>query len=120
MFKAPTGAGMPSLATMLDDIPAPPEKIARHLGISLKTLQRYRKAESAPRAVMLALFWETRWGRQWAHADADYWATIHAGMARALERKNNELRKQIGQLEQELAYAGAAGVAANLPIWNVG
>lgn len=119
MFQAPSMAGLPSLKTMLDDIPAPPEKIARHLGISLKTLQRYIKAEGAPRAVMLALFWETRWGRQWASVNADYWATVNAGMARALERKNNELRKQIGQLERELAYAGGA-TAANLPIWQVG
>lgn len=120
MFHAPSQAGLPGLATLLDAIPATPTQIARHLGIAESTLQRYRQQDRAPRAVMLALFWESRWGRQWAYAEAEYAATLHAGLARALEAKNRRLIEQIGRLEQELTLVTARGGAANLPLWQVG
>ena len=122
MFQAPSHAGLPSLAMMLDDIPASPHQIARHLGISIKTLNRYRTTGEAPRAVQLALFWETRWGRSWAHAAAENAARMHASHAATLERSNTALRRQIGRLETELAQAHAQGAptAANGPLWLVG
>lgn len=122
MFQAPSQAGLPSLAVMLDEIPASPDRIAQHLGISLKTLNRYRTTGDAPRAVQLALFWETRWGRAWAHAAADNAAALHASHATTLERSNQALRRQVERLEAELADAHRHGAhtAANAPLWRFG
>ena len=47
---------------MLADLPATRHQVAQLLGISTVTLNKYIKADQAPRPIMLALFWETRWG----------------------------------------------------------
>ena len=62
---------MPSLAPSFARLPPPAylhadqlesrKKIAWHLGISLRTLQRYAASGNAPRAVYLVWF-ESRWG----------------------------------------------------------
>ena len=62
MFRSPTASGLPGLAVMLDDLSAHHDQIARHLGIAPGTLATYKRTGQAPRCVMLALFWETRWG----------------------------------------------------------
>lgn len=59
---------------MLDDIPATTEQIARLLDLKPATIERYRREGQAPRPVMLALFWETKWGRATADCDAVNWA----------------------------------------------
>ena len=46
---------MPPLDFLLADPMAPAKRIARHLGVSLRSLQRWRASGNAPRAVYLAL-----------------------------------------------------------------
>lgn len=116
-MRAPSGAGLPSLATMLADIPATPSKIAHFLGLSLRTLQRYIDAGDAPRVVLLALFWETRWGRSAADCEASNFAALHYRRAEGAERQVVALRRQVAMLELELT---AGSGAANSPIWRVG
>ena len=118
MFRAPSQAGLPSLHLMLADIPANDRQIAKHLGISLSTLQRYRREEQAPRAIMLALFFETRWGRSAADAEAANFASIQAGLNAALKRKNAALERHLVELELELSRGG--GSAANTPFFEPG
>lgn len=118
MFRSPSQAGLPALQTLLDDIPATPQKIADHLGISLATLRNYIKSGQAPRAVMLALFWESRWGRSAADTEAANYGAIYYRKAMGLKRQNEALLRQIGVLESELARAGSG--AANAPIYRVG
>lgn len=115
-MRAPSGAGLPSLATMLAEIPATPVLLARFLGLSLRTLQRYIDAGDAPRAVLLALFWETRWGRSLADTEAANWAALHFRRAEIADRQVVALRRQVEQLERELAMGAGA---ANGPIWHV-
>ena len=81
MFRSPSMAGLPSLETMLQDLPANLNQTARHLGISLQTLKKYSKAGQAPRVVLLALFWETRWGRSAANTEAANFATVQHRLA---------------------------------------
>ena len=57
-FRAPSTARMPPLDFLLADPMAPPERIARHLGVSLRSLQRWRASGNRPRAVHLALWFE--------------------------------------------------------------
>lgn len=116
MFRAPTAARLPPFAFLLNDMPASRSQVARHIGVSLRTLQRYEAEQQAPRPVMLSLYWESRWGRSAADADAHNAAMAHRGHARALERENAALRRRIVALEAELMQAGTG--AANLPFFS--
>ena len=112
MFQAPTEAGLPPLSTLLDDVPGGSRRVARHLGISESTLQRYRRANRAPRAVMLALFWESRWGVSLAHSQIFNDARAQAGLAASLA---DELARTRAQLDRLLATYHAPR-AANDPL----
>lgn len=116
MFRAPGSAGLPSFSTMLQDLQATPEQLARHLDLSRRQLQRYQAADAAPRVVMLAMFWETRWGRSAADCEAANWAALHYRRAEIAERQIVALRRQVEQLEAALAMLDRA---ANSPIWRL-
>lgn len=103
---------------MLADLPATPAQVARHLQISPATLARWQAADQAPRAAMLALFWETRWGRSAADVEAVNWAAMAHRRAVTLERENAALRRHIELLERELARG--PDQAANAPLWVSG
>lgn len=118
MFRAPSHAGLPALKTLLDDLPATRAEVARHLGISATTLARYERQEGAPRAIMLALFWESRWGRSAADCEAVNWAALQHHRAQILERENAALRRQIEFLELQLSEG--TGTAANAPFYAIG
>jgi hypothetical protein len=111
MFRAPTQT--PTLGVMLDDLPTrDATRIARHLGVSARTLARWCHSGSAPRLAHLALFWETRWGLSAAHCDAVNGEAVALGLARSLERECAMLRARIARLEE----TGDFG-AANAPMW---
>lgn len=113
MFKAPTQT--PPLGLMLSDLPCSDARaLARHLGVSARTLARWIAADAAPRPVMLALFWETRWGLSVAHCDAVNGERVALGLARALQAETAMLRTRIARLEE----TGDFG-AANAPLWRV-
>ena len=118
MFRAPSQAGLPPFPHLLADMPARPDQIAQHLGLSAATLNRYKTAEQAPRAVMLALFWESRWGRSAADTEAVNWAAHSHRRAQWLERENAALRRQILTLETQLSQG--SGFAANSPFFAIG
>ena len=67
---------------------------------------------------MLALFWESTWGRMTADTVAFNHAAAHAALAESLKRQNKRLMEQIEKLESELAQT--EGHAANAPIFRVG
>jgi transcriptional regulator with XRE-family HTH domain len=119
MFRAPSQAGLPDLATLLADLPATPQQIAHHLGVSLATLKRWERDGQAPRPVMLALFWESRWGRSAADCEAAQYGSLMYQAYQASRNENAALRRQMVQLELELASSGA-GSAANTPFFQPG
>src|SRR6218665_3785550 len=97
MFRAPRPAGLPSLSLMLADLPAQPAQVAAFLEISRRQLQRYQLADQAPTPVMLALFWETRWGRSAADCEAANWAALHYRRCESSGRQNSPPRRQTDQ-----------------------
>jgi hypothetical protein len=117
MFRAPTQAGLPPFSLMLRDVPFGVAQVARHLGVTVPTVERYAKTESAPRPVMLALFWETRWGRSAADVEANNWGAVYYRLAKSLERENAILKRQMAELE---AAAAAGDAAANAPYIQAG
>ena len=98
---------LPPLSYLLDEQPADLTTAARHVGLSPATLQRYRSADAAPRSVMLALFYESKWGYSLLHTTAfnrQMWAT---GLVSSLRDQNAVLLARIAKLEQ-LGHFGAA------------
>lgn len=118
MFRSPTMAGLPGLNFMLADIPANHKQVARHLGVTEQTLKKYIKAEGAPRAIMLALFWETRWGRSAADTEAANYGAIYYRKAIGLERENLAMRKKMQAIQLE--FDRQVHESANSPFFNVG
>lgn len=115
MFRAP--GQLPPLSLLLDDIPTRCARtIARHLGVNSRTLQRYQVADQAPRAVHLALFWETRWGQSVLDAEIFNRDSVQRGLIGALQAENAQLRATVARLVAELDTA--AGDAANAPLFD--
>ena len=120
MFRSPSGAGLPHIETMLDDLSHyTMRQIAAHLGIKESTLKTYKRQGGAPRAVMLALFWETKWGRSAADVEAFNAATAATGEARSLRDHQARLAGIIWRLEMDMDRH-QDGRPANLPVFAVG
>lgn len=66
---------------------------------------------------MLALFWETRWGRSAADTEAANWGATYYRLAMVLERENKILKQQMAQLE---AACTTGDPAANAPYIQAG
>ncbi|MDR7095525.1 hypothetical protein [Hydrogenophaga laconesensis] len=115
MFKAP--GQLPPLSLLLDDIPTRCAKtISRHLGISTRTLKRYQVEDQAPRFILLALFFETRWGRSIMDSELEHRHRLHMGYIDALKRENAHLQARMARLA-DLLDRGDYG-AANSPIFD--
>lgn len=112
MFIAPTAANVPPFSFLLGAMPGTPAQVARHLGVSARTLARWRAADQAPRAVMLALFFESRWGLSAVNAHAVNDSRIAYGLVGALERENATLRARIARLDRLGGFGSANG-----PLW---
>lgn len=119
MFRAPSQAGLPPFSLLVKDLPANQRQVAAHLGLTERTLSTYTTLDRAPRPVMLAVFWETRWGRSAADCEAANWGANYYRRAMSLERENRVLREQLAQLESQLTtnapffQPGYAGGSAN-------
>lgn len=116
MFKAPVPAKLPHLQSILDNIGLSDQQIAFFVSVSPSSIKRWRKLGQAPRAVMLALFWETSWGRSASYSEADHYAKLQFMHAKMLERKVAELERKLEKLEKTLA---TVDTAANSPIFEV-
>lgn len=114
MFRAP--GQLPPLSLLLDELTTRcPHRIAAHLGITPQTLKRYQARDEAPRAVQLALFWESRWGQSTLDCEIFNRDQVQRGQIDALQREGHQLRAQISRLVQ-LVDQGDYG-AANGPLW---
>ncbi|MGQ3054327.1 MAG: hypothetical protein ACT6S0_21305 [Roseateles sp.] len=105
----------PPLAEMLDDICNPsPRALAKALGVSPRTAQRWLVAGEAPRAALLALFFATRWGRADVHSRAENDARAQAALA-------FHLRTELDKASAKLARLGQIGEfgSANDPAQGV-
>lgn len=79
---------VPPFGVMVHDIGNPsPRDLARALGVSTRTVYHWLKHDTAPRPVLLSLFWVTKWGQQWLDADLYNEARLHRGLSEALARQ---------------------------------
>jgi hypothetical protein len=72
------------------------------------------RADAAPRPVMLALFYVSRWGASDVNSHAAHAATVHAAHAAALQRQLDELRAELARL----ARLGDFGAANDPESWS--
>lgn len=103
---------LPYWHTIMDDLGRPPaHRVAKVLGIGVRTVYRYHQAGHAPRSVLLALFWLTSWGRNAVYTQAWNDAQVALGYVGAL-------RADIARLEAQVAHLAALGHtgAANDPL----
>lgn len=109
MFRA---THTPPLSYLLDDLlTSDNAAIAAHLGVNPATVKRWKQEDQAPRAAMLALFWESRWGYS-LHATTAHNGAMYAQQeAHGLKRENAMLRARIARLEA----LGGFG-SANAPV----
>lgn len=99
---------VPMWHTLLDDLcQPPPARVARVLGLSLRTVQRYNQTGNAPRVACLALFWLTSWGRNAVHTQAHNDAVLMAGYVASLRREIEHLEGQVDHLRQ-IGHFGSA------------
>lgn len=117
MFRAPSQAGLPGFDVMLSDVQATPRQVAMHLGVKESTLATYKRT-GAPRAVQLALFWETRWGRSAADLEAANWGAMYHRQATMAQRELDRMAAVVLRLELEIGHQD--GQAANSPVWRLG
>lgn len=112
MFRA---THTPPLSYLLDDLlTSDPAAIAAHLGVSTATLARWKKADQAPRAALLALFYESRWGYSLLESTAHNGEACARRHAESLQRENAMLRARIARLEA----LGGFG-SANAPVMAI-
>lgn len=113
MFRA---SHTPQLSMMLDDLfTRDHSTIAKHLGVTVPTLRAWIRAGQAPRAAMLALFYETRWGYSLTDAQAFNDAQVERQWRQALQRENGMLRARIARLEA-IGDFGAANAPQVVPV----
>lgn len=92
-------ASVPVWHSILEDLANPPaRRVARVLGIGLRTVRRYNQTGRAPRSCLLALFWLTRWGRSAVHAQATNDALVACGYVEALRRRVDQLEAEVVRL----------------------
>jgi hypothetical protein len=105
MFRA---THTPPLSYLLDDIfERDLNKVAAFLGVTPQTLKRWQATDTAPRAALLALFYESRWGYSLMYTTAHNGEMRYRQLAQSLERTNAALRLRIERLEA-LGDFGAA------------
>lgn len=103
---------LPVWQMLISDLGDPPaERVARVLGVGVRTVYRWNRTGAAPRAACLALYWLTRWGRSEVHCQAVNDATVAVQYVAALKA---ELARTELRLQHVLAVAfplpGAGGV----------
>jgi predicted DNA-binding transcriptional regulator AlpA len=108
---------LPVWQTILSDLGNPhPAAVARLLGIGVRTVYRYNRDGQAPRAVCLALFWLTRWGRSEIHCQAVNDCQLAVAYATAMESEVRRLRTELARVLAVGEFGSANDPLASEPI----
>lgn len=101
-------AWTPALSDILQDIGNPTaDQLAMAMGVHADTARRWIREDDAPKSVLLALYWITRYGAAAADANAHNDAVMSAGLARARQQEVTSLQQQVAHIER-LADFGSA------------
>lgn len=99
---------MPPFSFMLQDIGSPSaHSVAAAFKVDVRTAKQWMTADRAPHAVMMAIFWVTKWGISVADANAHNDAVLSASTARIRSEEVVRLKAQVAHIER-LADFGSA------------
>lgn len=118
MFFAPTGATLPTFHNLLDALGLPDARLAKHLGVSLRTFKRYKATNNPPKVVCIALWVETTNCRRTFDVGLQNEIAHHSMTVRIRDRQIATLEGQIQALEAERAVG--EGYSANSPFFRLG
>jgi len=106
---------LPYWPQLMDDLCSPrPTRVARVLGLSVRTVRRYNATGHAPRSVCLAVFWLTSWGRSAINAQAINDARLAVSYLRSLADRIADLEHEVAHLER-IGHFGAANEPSLMP-----
>ena len=99
---------LPSFNQLLPHIGSPNARIlARYLRVSERTIYHWKKTDKAPRAVCLALFWESSYGQQTIDCELFNAMQTHKMLSESLGRKVRNLEARIRYLEKNGLFGSA-------------
>ena len=106
---------LPPFSLLIDDIPGGSNitLVAKHLGQDVESVRLWQQNDNAPRSALLALFWESRWGKSVLDANIHNSSSIAFRTVKSLQRENNNLRTRIARLENTNTFG-----AANSSQWH--
>jgi hypothetical protein len=107
---------LPAFQVMFDDIGASPARLARHLGCGRTAI--YRWLDGAPcerRAYELAMFYETKWGRDFIATEAHNDARLFGSAMLALRAENDRLTARLARLGHLGDFGSANDPAEGVP-----
>lgn len=93
---------LPHPDVLRDDVGASFQELAKHFGVSPPTVRRWFSSGRFPRSVLLALFYESRWGRSFVSGEVE-------NQARMLSTAVLALRDQVESLHRQLSLLGRLG-----------
>jgi ADP-ribosylglycohydrolase len=108
---------LPIWQAILEDLGNPePRRIAKVLGVSVRTVYRWNATQEAPRCAVMALYWLTRWGQHQVNTQATNDAAMACSYVGALQKEVDKLRIELAQVVK-LSHTGAAnGPLMRLPL----
>lgn len=90
---------LPTLHALLADLGYPkPAELAEALDVHPRTVRRWMLAGEAPRPVLLALFWVSRWGQSAMECDIYNDVMLRLGIARSLAEESERLAGRMAHL----------------------
>ena len=92
---------IPALSQVLPDLGHPSAReIANYLGVTERTVYGWKATDAPPRAVLLALFWESSYGRSALDAELHNSAQVYRNLSESLNLEAQNLRTRIARLER--------------------
>ncbi|AVS74484.1 hypothetical protein [Paracidovorax cattleyae] len=92
---------LPALSQLLPDLGNPsPAELARYLGVSVRTAYGWKALDRAPRAVLLALFWESSYGLSTLDCELHNTAMVWKNLSESQGLEMANLRARIARLER--------------------
>lgn len=99
---------LPALSQLLPDLGNPsPREIARYLDVTERTVYRWQATDAPPKAVRLALFWESSYGQSALDAELYNSVAVWKNLSESLNHEAQMLRVRIARLEKIGDFAAA-------------
>lgn len=100
---------LPPLSLLLADLGNPqPSEIAKALGVTTRTVERWIADGRAPRPAHICLFWVSSWGAQAVNVQAFNDAREAYGLLACLQRENRNLVAELNSHANKPDRYGAA------------